>query len=55
MISLMEHAGLEISGMDHIQAANQLIWEDERKSWKIGIFLEEGKGQIKKIIKRQGL
>ena len=46
-------AGLEVGGMGHIEAANQLILEDAGEWRKIGIFFQRQKGDIGKSIERR--
>ena len=45
--------GLEVSGMGCVKAADQFIPMDEGKWRKIGVFFQERKGDVGKIIERR--
>ena len=44
--------GLEVSGMGCVKAADQFIPMDEGEWRKIGVFFQERKGDVGKIIER---
>ena len=46
-------AGLEVSGVSCVEAANQHVPEDEGEWRKIGIFFQEWKRDVGKSIKKR--